>query len=64
MVMPQHIHLLISEPRQGTPSTFMQVLKQRFARRALRRKRRPSWQAELWPEQPHVCQCRFYDFNV
>jgi putative transposase len=29
VVMPEHIHLLISEPRVGTPSTVMQVLKQR-----------------------------------
>jgi REP-associated tyrosine transposase len=26
VVMPEHIHLLISEPRVGTPSTVMQVL--------------------------------------
>jgi putative transposase len=64
VVMPEHIHLLINEPVQGTPSTIMQVLKQRFARRALRRKRRPSSQGELWPGQPHVWQRRFYDFNV
>jgi REP element-mobilizing transposase RayT len=51
VVMPEHIHLLISEPEQGTPSTVMQVLKQRFARRVLARKRRSSAQAELWPQQ-------------
>jgi len=27
VVMPEHIHLLINEPRVGTPSTVMQVLK-------------------------------------
>src|SRR5438094_563086 len=31
VVMAEHIHLLISEPDHGTPSTVMQVLKQRFA---------------------------------
>ena len=31
VVMPEHIHLLISEPKVGTPSTVMQVLKQRVA---------------------------------
>jgi REP element-mobilizing transposase RayT len=41
VVMPEHIHLLISEPKVGTPSTVMQVLKQRVARR-LRRKTRRS----------------------
>ena len=29
VVMPEHIHLLITEPEVGTPSTVMQVLKQR-----------------------------------
>ena len=37
VVMPEHIHLLISEPRVGTPSTVTQVLKQRVSR-ALRKK--------------------------
>ncbi len=64
VVMPDHIHLLISEPERGTPSTVMQVLKQRYARRILRKKRRNGAQAEFWPEAPHVWQRRFYDFNV
>jgi putative transposase len=65
VVMPDHIHLLISEPERGTPSTVMQVLKQRYARRLLRKKRRKTGQGELWPEEgQHVWQRRFYDFNV
>jgi len=40
VVMPEHIHLLISEPDRGTPSTVMQVLKQRFAGRVLSELRR------------------------
>ena len=65
VVMPEHIHLLISEPEHGTPSTVMQVVKQRFARRVLRRKRASSTQLKLWAEEhPHVWQRRFYDFNV
>src|SRR5207247_10688299 len=36
VVMPEHFHLLISEPERGNPSTVMQVLKQRFARKVLR----------------------------
>jgi putative transposase len=69
VVMPEHIHLLISEPDRGTPSTVMQVLKQRFARRVLselRRKDRPG-QSRLWQESldaGHVWQHRFYDFVV
>jgi putative transposase len=71
VVMPEHIHLLISEPLVGTPSKVMQVLKQRVSR-SLRRKvpRRPSPnQSRLWQEspdkaQPSFWQRRFYDFNV
>ena len=63
--MPDHIHLLISEPERGTPSTVMQVVKQRYARRRLRKKRRKTGQGELWPEEEQrVWQRRFYDFNV
>ena len=46
VVMPEHVHLLISEPERGTQSTVMQVLKQRFARRVLtelRRRRGPPF---------------------
>jgi putative transposase len=57
VVMPDHIHLLIGEPEQGTPSTVMQVLKQRFARQVLR----PGGDSQ---HQPHVWQRRFYDFNI
>ena len=34
-VMPEHIHLLISEPEHGTPSTVVQAIKLGFARRVL-----------------------------
>jgi putative transposase len=40
VVMPEHFHLLISEPQETTPSVVMQVLKQRFAQQVLRRSRR------------------------
>ncbi len=49
VVMPEHFHLLMCEPQQGTPSTVMQVLKQRVARRV---------------DEPRMWQERFYDFNV
>jgi REP-associated tyrosine transposase len=70
-VMPNHIHLLISEPAKRTPSTVMQVLKQRVSRRLRRnpRKTMPSSQLKLPFRQAHDClpqfwQPRFYDFNV
>jgi len=31
VVMPEHVHLLISEPAKGTPSTVLQMLKQRVS---------------------------------
>jgi putative transposase len=70
VVMPEHIHLLISEPARGTPSTVMQVLKQRVSRR-LRRKHRRVTPAQLGfrfyrggKTLPQFWQRRFYDFNV
>jgi putative transposase len=67
VVMPEHIHLLIGEPQEKTPSTVMQALKLGFARRVLaqaRRQRNPA-QAVLFDRAPqHIWQKRFYDFNV
>ena len=65
VVMPEHFHLLISEPQVGNPSKLMQVVKQRFAQRILRRRRKPITQGSLFEGQAlHVWQPRFYDFNV
>jgi putative transposase len=68
VVMPEHIHLLLSEPEVGTPSTVMQVLKQRTARALLpKRKQRDPRQSNLFgetPERTPFWQTRFYDFNV
>ncbi len=70
VVMPEHVHLLIGEPKIGTPSTVMQVLKQRLSRELRRRKRRvPVGQLALPFAKtdvvlPHFWQKRFYDFNV
>jgi REP element-mobilizing transposase RayT len=33
VVMPEHVHLLISEPERRNPSVVIEVLKQEFARR-------------------------------
>ena len=67
VVMPEHIHLLISEPQEKSPSSVMQALKLGFARRVLaeRRRRSHSSQGSLFEYAPqHVWQKRFYDFNV
>ena len=49
VVMPEHVHLLVSEPSQGDLSVVMQALKVSVSRKM---KARPFWQR------------RFYDFNV
>ena len=69
VVMPEHVHLLLSEPERGNPSVVMQALKQGFARRLLGRLRRrqSGRQASLWDAalgEGHIWQRRFYDFVV
>jgi putative transposase len=68
VIMPEHIHLLISEPEVGTTSTVMQVWKQRTARALLpKRRRRDPRQRTFFGEQGEprsFWQARFYDFNV
>ena len=66
VVMPEHFHLLITEPEVGDPSVLMKVIKQRFARQVNRsRKNGVPAQIALWDLIPDpVWQKRFYDFNV
>ena len=71
VVMPEHIHLLLGEPAIGTPSTVLQVLKQRVSRRLRGKPRRqPSSRQLKLPFRdareslPRFWQYRFYDFNV
>ena len=69
VVMPEHVHLLISEPREGTPSTVLQKLKLGVARKLRKRKRACAGQLRLpfaASREPlrAFWQARFYDFNV
>jgi len=70
VVMPEHVHLLLSEPSKGNPSKVLQVLKQKVsaALRQGRRKSAPGQLALAFPEgsaeEKHFWQRRFYDFNV
>jgi len=69
VVMPEHVHLLISEPPRGTPSTVLQVLKQRVSRALRGETRNSSGQLALRfdataTEAPAFWQRRYYDFNV
>jgi putative transposase len=49
--MPEHIHLLVSEPERATQAVALQARKQSVARRLIR-------------SQEHLWQTRYYDFNV
>ncbi len=68
VVMPEHVHLLVSEPERRDLSVAMKALKQAVARRVLAALRqRASRQGELFPEAEvprSFWQARFYDFNV
>jgi putative transposase len=52
VVMPEHVHLLVSEPEKAILATGIQALKQSVSRRLALRASEPFWQA------------RYYDFNV
>ena len=52
VVMPEHVHLLISEPERGQLSVVIQMLKQITSRQL-----RPSSLPRFW-------QVRYYDFPV
>jgi putative transposase len=59
VVMPEHVHLLMSEPAKGDPSKAIQVLKQQVARKLLNH----GSESEQSPLE-HFWMRRFYDFNV
>jgi putative transposase len=52
VVMPEHVHLLLSEPWARTLATALQALKQSVSRKLALRQAEPFWQT------------RYYDFNV
>jgi len=67
VVMPEHFHLLISEPKKANPSVVMQALKLGVVRRLFPRTQRfGSSAARSFHDIPaqHFWQRRFYDFNV
>jgi putative transposase len=68
--MPEHVHLLISEPKKSNVSRVLQVLKQRVSR-AMRGKKRGISRSQLrlkfgdsMTEDRRFWQRWFYDFNV
>lgn len=51
VVMPEHVHLLLSEPKQNTLADALKSLKQAVSR-------------PLIGESEHFWQKRYYDFNI
>ena len=49
VVMPEHVHLLVTEPKVDPLSKIIQVIKQRFSRTRA---------------EDYVWESRYYDFNV
>jgi putative transposase len=69
VVMPEHVHTLISEPQIGDPSTVVQAVKLGFVRRVMSGQQNPHVSQRTrdmgHPSSPnHIWQSRFYDFNV
>src|SRR4051812_3962740 len=52
VVMPEHVHLLVSEPQRGTLAEALKSLKQGVSRRL------------IGAGADHFWQKRYYDFNV
>jgi len=66
VIMPEHIHLLVSEPQRKNLSAAMKAFKQAVSRRVLSRRKRDDRQISLFTElaSQRFWQPRFYDFNV
>jgi len=69
VIMPEHVHLLISESAAVPPAKVVQVFKQRVSRRMGGKKRSKKNQLALRFLEPPVglrrfWQRRYYDFNV
>jgi putative transposase len=71
VVMPEHLHLLVTEPQRETLSTAIQALKLGFVRNLegsvvpTSRKFGEKWGTPRLFFPPHrFWQARFYDFNV
>ena len=58
VVMPEHVHLLLGEPKQGTPSTVLQKLKLRVARKLRKGKQPQDPGSEGEPEAPSTAMTR------
>jgi putative transposase len=57
VVMPEHVHLLLSEPANGTIAKAMETLKTRVSVQARKKKKRIESETPFW-------QARYFDHNV
>jgi putative transposase len=70
VVMPEHVHLLISEPKTANPSKALQVLKQKVSSGLHSKPTKSSSERRSFELDDsgtvglHFWQRRFYDFNV
>jgi putative transposase len=69
VVMPEHFHLLITEPEFGNPSVVLKVVKERFSRQVHAKEKNAeahsfAQNANEWGTPQAIWQKRFYDFNV
>lgn len=64
VVMPEHVHLLVSEPEAGTLAKAIQVIKQNTSR-TFQKLKKPHPELFLPQEtRSPFWQTRYYDFNV
>jgi|HubBroStandDraft_5_1064220.scaffolds.fasta_scaffold30504_1 putative transposase len=69
VVMPEHVHLLVSEPQRSTLSTVIQAVKLGLVRSlegggSIPTSRKRSEKRGTPAGRRHFWQARFYDFNV
>ena len=57
IVMPEHVHLLVSEPAPNVLSSFMQVLKTKVSIQASKQRAKSAQAFHFWQE-------RYFDHNV
>jgi putative transposase len=63
VVMPEHIHMLMGEPKVGNPSVVMKILKQRVSLRSHEERMEHESGSQIDGVRPFWLP-RFYDFNV
>src|SRR5579883_363041 len=69
VVMPEHVHLLMSEPPKGNPSKMLQAVKQKSSAKLRKTRKTDPRQLSLrfiddGAGTEPFWQRRFYDFNV